>query len=110
MAKQTSDGLLVGGLVLLSLQAISMLWVLDQPAISSNPVAVFGAGIVCLLGVACAAKLLCERSGCKFSPSAIFFALTTWSALVDLTLALSIVGITTLGRFYVITGEEYFKR
>ena len=41
-------------------------------------------------------------------PSAIFFAPTGWSAAVDLVLALALL-VTSVGKIYVATGEEYFK-
>lgn len=96
-------------LVGISLQSITVLWMINVPVIKDYPERVFAVGVLALGGIAAAANYAFKSCNCTFSPSAIFFSLTTWSALVDLLIALSLIGVTTLGKFYVETGEEYFK-
>lgn len=96
-------------LIGLSLQSVTVLWLLDLPAIKDYPERVFASGILALGGIAFSANYAFKSCDCTFSPSAIFFSLTTWSALVDLLISASLIGMTTLGKFYVETGEEYFK-
>ena len=107
-AEKRSRSLLLW-LVGISLQAITVLWLLDTPFVAADPTRIFLAGVASLVAIAAAARHAFKSHGCVFSPSAIFFSLTTWSALVDLTIAAALVGVTSLGKFYVFQGEEYFK-
>eukprot|EP00658_Telonema_sp_P-2_P066004 TRINITY_DN55120_c0_g1_i2.p1 TRINITY_DN55120_c0_g1~~TRINITY_DN55120_c0_g1_i2.p1 ORF type:complete len:329 (-),score=74.10 TRINITY_DN55120_c0_g1_i2:119-1105(-) len=52
---------------------------------------------------------LLRSFGCRFSVPGIFFTVVTCTAMVDLVLALGMADCTQLGRFYLHTGEEYFK-
>ena len=97
-------------LFVLSMQAVTLLLALEHlPSLKSSPILVATVGVLSLAGIAVGAKHAFMTCGCTFSPSAIFFAVTGWSAAIDLVLALALRGTTTLGKFYVETGEEYFK-
>lgn len=97
-------------LFVLSMQAVTLLLALEHlPSLKSSPILVASVGVLSLAGISIGAKHAFMTCGCTFSPSAIFFAVTGWSAAIDLVLALALRGATTLGKFYVETGEEYFK-
>ena len=102
--------LLVAGLIVLSLQAVTVLALLDAfPSIRASPPAVLLIGIAMLVILGYLGCALFRACGCDISFFAILFAVTSWSAMVDLILALTLLDITQLGRFYLLTGEEYFK-
>ena len=97
-------------LVLLSLQGYTVLLLLEYlPSLRSHPAGVAALGVVCLGGFGALALYCFRRCGCALSLSAMFFAVTGWSALVDLVLAAALVNATVVGKFYMETGEEYFK-
>lgn len=96
-------------LLVLSLQSVTALVAVDVLGIADSPFAVALFGVAALSGCGYAAHKSFKLCGCTFSLSGIFFAVTTWSAAVDLVLALALLGLTDIGKFYVATGEEYFK-
>ena len=102
-------GALLLVLIFLSLQSITLLALVDALPILKSPTALAAFGVTCLAGIAVASKVAFKWCGCTFSASAIFFSIVTWSAAVDLLLALALIGATQLGQFYVMNGEEYFK-
>lgn len=108
-AKEQRPGALLLVLIFLSLQSITLLALVDVLPFLKSPLALAAFAVACLTGIAAASKVAFEYCGCTFSASAIFFSIVTWSAAVDLLLALALLGATRLGRFYVMTGEEYFK-
>lgn len=102
--------LLLVVLIVLSFQAITLLWALEaMPTIKDSPPAVAAVGFAALGSCAAVALGAFHVCGSQFSPTAAFFAVVLWSAAVDLILALSLVGATDLGKFYVASGEVYFK-
>ena len=103
-------GVLTAVLILLSLQAVTLLAALEaMPSLKASPIAVAAIGVVSLAVVGAGALRAFRACGCQFSLAAVFFAVTGWSAAIDLVLALSLLGLTRLGKFYVVNGEEYFK-
>jgi hypothetical protein len=97
-------------LVLLSFQAVTILAICYAfPALTTNPVRVATLGVVFLGLVGYASHRGFNACGYRLSLVAVFFSITCWSAVVDLFLALSLLGATNLGRFYTEMGEEYFK-
>ena len=109
-ARQQRPTVLALVLILLSLQAVTLLFVLEfVPSLKESPLSVASVGVASLVGIAAGARYAFTYCGCQFSLSAIFFAVVCWSAAIDLLLALALRGTTVLGKFYVSTGEEYFK-
>jgi len=97
-------------LITLSLQSVTILIILEFfPLLKASPHAVATIGFVALGGLALLALLGFRLCGCRISLWSTFFAVVTWSAAIDLVLALALVDKTNLGRFYMETGEEYFK-
>ena len=99
-------------LVVLALQSITLLAALEYALpqwLTSSPPSVAAVGVLSLVGFGAVALVAFRACGCRLSYTAAFFAVTGWSAFVDLILALALVGLTTLGKFYVATGEEYFR-
>ena len=96
-------------LFVVSLQAVSVLYALEVSSLKESPLGVAIVGAVAIGGIGGLALCGFRACGCTLSLTAAFFAMTCWSAAVDLVLALALIGATDLGRFYVVTGEEYFK-
>ena len=89
-------------LVLLSLQGYSVLLLLEYlPSLRTNPAGVAVVGVVALGGFGLLALYSFRRCGCELSLSAMFFAVTGWSALVDLVLAAALIDATLVGKFYM---------
>ena len=97
-------------LLFIALQALTLLAALEVfPSLTSSPGAVAAVGVLALGGSGALGVVGFRACGCTFSWTAAFFAVTGWSATIDLILSLSLLGATPLGKFYVETGEEYFK-
>lgn len=62
-----------------------------------------------LLVCTAAARAVPRATSAGTAVVAGFFLLTVWSAAVDQVLAMALMGWTGIGRFYVESGEEYFK-
>ena len=88
---------LAGVLFVLSLQGISVLVLLEHlPGLQRNPAGVAILGVGCLLGFGALALACFRWCGCSTSLAAAFFAVTTWSAMIDLVLAAALVNATTV--------------
>ncbi|KAL1522742.1 hypothetical protein AB1Y20_017715 [Prymnesium parvum] len=105
--RSTSVALVLVGL---SLQSYTILLVLEYfQSVRSSPLGVALLGVLSLGGLGALALACFKQCGCRLSLSAMFFAVTSWSALLDLVLGVALIGATRLGKFYMETGEEYFK-
>jgi hypothetical protein len=97
-------------LFVLSLQGITVLIILEWlPSLKAQPTGVAALGVGFLLCFGGLSLTCFRRCGCKLSLTAAFFAVTSWSAVVDFVLAAALINATPVSRFYMETGEEYFK-
>eukprot|EP00927_Polykrikos_kofoidii_P025863 TRINITY_DN23176_c0_g1_i1.p1 TRINITY_DN23176_c0_g1~~TRINITY_DN23176_c0_g1_i1.p1 ORF type:complete len:384 (+),score=34.99 TRINITY_DN23176_c0_g1_i1:53-1153(+) len=97
--------------VFVSLQAVTVLFVLDKvPWIHEDPVQLAIVGGLLLVCIGFVGAILLRLAGATHvSFFGIFFTVTAWSACIDLVLTASLLGLTRYGSFYMEHGEEYFK-
>lgn len=101
---------LLVALIALSIQSVTLLVGIEAfPDLKSSPACIAIIGVTALGVCGVVARIVFKWCGCQPSLWAAFFAVTCWSAAIDLLLACSLVNLTKLGSFYMEVGEEYFK-